>query len=385
MSVRVAPLARAAGITRLANITGLDRIGIPVWSAIRPAARTLAVASGKGLTHDAARVSALMEAIETFHGEEARFDTLRASYAELAEQHAVVQAADLPLIPYARFDPRRVFDWTVGSDLMHDGAAVAVPVETVQLPHASLRPATFHRSSNGLASGAVRVEAVLAALLEVVERDAVACHLTRARRLGQGMPRVRLDTTTHMPLVQDLLARLTDARVRPVVYDCTADTGIPVFFAYLWDQTRRHVGIYYGSGAHLDPEIALLRALTEAAQSRAVYIAGNRDDISRREMAAIRAQDSPEQIAALEAQPESVDVSPTRSSAAATFEQDLRYIINQLQRAGIRNVVAFDLTQPAFRGALSVVRVVVPGLAGSGVESGHSSRRSEAFAARVAA
>src|SRR4051812_31442956 len=57
------------GITRLANVTGLDTIGIPVYVAIRPNARCLATSQGKGLDHDAAKASALMESIETWHAE----------------------------------------------------------------------------------------------------------------------------------------------------------------------------------------------------------------------------------------------------------------------------------------------------------------------------
>ena len=65
----VTPLLASAGITRLANITGLDRIGIPTFSAIRPGASTLSVSAGKGVTVDDARASAAMEALEFFSAE----------------------------------------------------------------------------------------------------------------------------------------------------------------------------------------------------------------------------------------------------------------------------------------------------------------------------
>ena len=57
------------GITRLADVTGLDRIGVPVFQAIRPLSRSVSVSQGKGLDPDAARASALMEAVETWHAE----------------------------------------------------------------------------------------------------------------------------------------------------------------------------------------------------------------------------------------------------------------------------------------------------------------------------
>ncbi len=66
---RVASAARQIGITRLGNVTGLDRIGIPVTVAVRPNSRSFSVSQGKGLGLSQALASALMEAIELFHGE----------------------------------------------------------------------------------------------------------------------------------------------------------------------------------------------------------------------------------------------------------------------------------------------------------------------------
>ena len=66
---RVRPHLQGMGITRIANVTGLDRIGIPVVMACRPNARSLAVSQGKGLTLEAAKASAVMEAIELHHAE----------------------------------------------------------------------------------------------------------------------------------------------------------------------------------------------------------------------------------------------------------------------------------------------------------------------------
>ena len=60
------------GITRLANITGLDCIGLPVYVAVRPNSKLLAVSQGKGVDADSARASALMESIETWHAENVR-------------------------------------------------------------------------------------------------------------------------------------------------------------------------------------------------------------------------------------------------------------------------------------------------------------------------
>jgi len=57
------------GITRVADVTGLDELGLPVSVAVRPLSRALSVSQGKGLTAAQARVSAAMESIETWHAE----------------------------------------------------------------------------------------------------------------------------------------------------------------------------------------------------------------------------------------------------------------------------------------------------------------------------
>src|SRR5437764_407034 len=78
------------GITRLCNITHLDNIGIPVVIAVRPASRSLSVSQGKGLTLEAAKASALMESIETYHAERIELPLRLASYRELSKANSVV-------------------------------------------------------------------------------------------------------------------------------------------------------------------------------------------------------------------------------------------------------------------------------------------------------
>src|SRR5215472_7659717 len=91
---RVRPFAAQMGITRLGNVTGLDRIGIPVVVAVRPNSRSVSVSQGKGIELPQAMTSALMEAVEGFHGELAQQER-RASYRELAGSCRVVDPASL--------------------------------------------------------------------------------------------------------------------------------------------------------------------------------------------------------------------------------------------------------------------------------------------------
>src|SRR6516165_9803382 len=91
---RVRPLAARMGITRLGNITGLDRIGIPVAIAVRPNSRSVSVSQGKGLELPQAMASALMEACEGLHAEE--IGPVRiAAYRDIAPSVTVVARAAL--------------------------------------------------------------------------------------------------------------------------------------------------------------------------------------------------------------------------------------------------------------------------------------------------
>src|SRR3954465_14463995 len=80
---RLRPHLEEYSITRLANVTELGEIGIPVVLAIRPNARSLSVAQGKGVDLAAAKVSALMESIEQHHAEHDRLGVRWASYEDL--------------------------------------------------------------------------------------------------------------------------------------------------------------------------------------------------------------------------------------------------------------------------------------------------------------
>jgi ribosomal protein S12 methylthiotransferase accessory factor len=263
------------GITRLADVTGLDTIGIPVYQAVRPAGRTLSVAQGKGVTPLLAKVSAAMEAIEFWHAEHlaAPPETCTArSLGGVSYRWGAVALApgsfvhdDLPL------------RWLIGHGLC-TGSAVPVPFDLVRLDavyREQWSPPLFAMSSNGLASGNTVAEATVHALCEVIERDASAS--------GAAMPddvRVRLDLAS----VTDadcrlMLGRFAAAEIWLEVFADTAVGGVPCFEARGRAGTAPHA--FLGAGCHPDPAVALCRALTEAAQSRLTVIAGSRDDDER--------------------------------------------------------------------------------------------------------
>ena len=159
------------GITRLGNITGLDRIGIPVAVAVRPNSRSVSVSQGKGLDLPQAMASALMEATEGFHAEEIGQGGAP-PIASLPPSRAVVDP-DCLCTTGRPFDPDAAIAWIEGYDLLRREPCW-VPAEIVHTDYTRPLDGYFLAGSNGLASGNHLVEAISAALYELVERDAVA-------------------------------------------------------------------------------------------------------------------------------------------------------------------------------------------------------------------
>jgi YcaO-like protein with predicted kinase domain len=347
---RFSPLAKRAGITRIADLTGLDTLGIPVFSAIRPLGKSLSTQQGKGTSPLAAKVSALMESLETWTAENVALPTVRGSVRSLGKR-----CVDVSRLARAkkRVDRFVGHAWVEGRDLRTD-TPVLVPLEAVTLDMTFTRPPVFDQSSNGLASGNVLVEAIVHGLCEVLERDAEAAW----RRAG-GDRRIVLDSITD-PTCLSLIDQITRAGARVFVWDL--EGLIPAIGCAIMEDPRepawRTLGFYQGFGAHLVPEIAIARALTEAAQTRLTYIAGGRDDFFAFDYA--RATD-PELLGEIWDRLAGPCETPALFDdlgrvEAATLGRELEILV---ERAG--QVIVVELTHPALR--VPVAKVIVPGRA----------------------
>lgn len=374
---RIKPLFPKIGLTRLADITGLDCIGIPVVLSMRPNSGYLSVDAGKGFTVTAAAVSAAMECFERHAAETTRPPEFRATYQQIQNRYKTIPLKRLPLSKNSLFHPQSPERWTLIWDLMQQ-EDVAVPTMMVTMerhrcPRSEL--ISFQLSSNGLSAGNHFLEAVYGGILEVIERDAIACQQLAWESHSRAMPRVRLETITH-PQVLELLSRFEAADVEVVLFDCTIDTDVPVYMAYIFDRHVRKLGIYKGYGCHLDPGIAMVRALTEAAQGRLVFIAGSRDDTFRHHQR-LRYDTDETAIATLRIIKPTVDAQSRFSEATPTFEGDIQLLLKKLVRVGLTQVLVADLTVPEV--GINVVRVIVPGLEGYRFETYTPGERAQAF------
>jgi ribosomal protein S12 methylthiotransferase accessory factor len=269
------------GITRLARLTGLDHIGIPVWSAIRPNARTLAVSQGKGVNDDAAAASAMMEAIEVATAERRDLPRLTLSIdAMIASGRRAAPLPELLRAGAAPPDPDEPIDWVEGFDLI-DNAPAWAPLDAVRLDETA-EAGRYWQSTDGLASGNVLWEAAFHGLCERVERDALMlwtlcddAEVAARCRDPRDFADAELDALT---------GKIAAAGLRLSLFDIASDAAIPVCFATIsppLDEPPsrwRHFDLASGSGCHPDPARAAIRAVTEAAQSRVTAISGARDD-----------------------------------------------------------------------------------------------------------
>ena len=183
-----APL-HAAGVSRVAEISGLDVLGMPVYNTIRPLAEehNLTVTCGKGLSDAAARASAAMEAIERHSGERGERYGVYGTRSEVQALARVLHPSRLILDRAHEWKESSRLEWWPCRDLVA-GDIVLVPAVAVFTPY-KLPPKLIGGFSDGLAAGNSITEAALHGAYELIERDSTS--LGESTRSGR---RIQLRT-----------------------------------------------------------------------------------------------------------------------------------------------------------------------------------------------
>ena len=349
------------GITRVGNLTGLDTVGIPVWAVYRPGSRSMAVSLGKALTDTGAKISAVMESIETYCGERIAEPLLHGNVADLGGRYPLMALEGLPRVPGAMPLSYPIY-WIQGRDVGNGGIPCWVPYEMV---HTRYMPAArpyfpqFVATTRGLAAGSTRIEAVCHAVLELIEGDANA----KAYELPDEEWEARtldLDTVDD-PDCLGILERCRDAGLTMLALDSTTPMGIASFLAVVLDRDDgwRVVPAARGMGCHPSRAVALQRALLEAVQSRAALISGAREDLTPkiyRDGQDPRMRDAVRELAKRGAH-RWEDV-PTREWK--TIEDDLHWVMDTLTLWRMPQVIVVDVDPDGF--PFPVVRVIIPWL-----------------------
>jgi putative methanogenesis marker protein 1 len=375
---KAAPLA---GITRVAEITGLDRVGIPVFTSMRPKAAEggVTVYNGKGFTAEEAEVSAIMEGVERFSAEKGSQATINGAFSDLKRKQAVIDPRRIILPGVRQYTDGEKLEWVRGTSLFnHD--EVLVPAESVFHPYARDNQ-LFRTNTNGLAVGNVMEEAVFHGLMEVIERDAWSLFevdASAAKNLDLA------DCVASSRSVGELIRKLQSAFVEPHLKDITSDVGITTIVAAIDDAATRDAALLsLGVGTHLDPEIAVLRALTEAVQSRLTTIHGTREDTFKAEYVRRIGYDRMKRINRKWFSPsaESVRFADLPVHKSDDFLNDIKFTLLHLKKAGLDEALAIDLTREST--GIPAVRVIVPGLEVYALDKERGGQRLKAAMART--
>jgi ribosomal protein S12 methylthiotransferase accessory factor len=352
---------KTAGITRIADITDLDRIGMPVFTAIRPTAEdgAISIYGGKGISKDHAKASAMMEGFERYSAEKQESDeTLIATVNEIADTGDYIDPKSLNL--NQKFEKEDLSDMKLEWSLSHDlisGNEFYVPSNAVFHPYIQDNAESLFKSNtNGLASGNVLEEAILHGMFEVIERDAWSIFELTHKNYAQ----INLDSI-ESELINETLDKFESEGIKIKLMDFTADIKIPTIAASADDTVTKDAGLLtLGMGTHLDPEVAILRALTEVAQSRATQINGAREDTVRADFAREAGYERMKRINKFyfRQEDDQIDLSDIENKSTTSITKDIEIVKEELMANDIKKILYTDLTRPELD--VSVVRVIIP-------------------------
>jgi thioglycine synthase len=406
----IIPVCKKIGVTRISDITYMDKLYIPNYSAILPGTEdSIWVYSGKGPTKAHAKAGALMEAIERYSSLSRTYSSgfIQGTYLQLSKSYNKVLHPAEVVEPvnqdYSAKDS--VIDFLPGFDLLNN-ENVLVPAQLVLSRYSAKSPvfSVFPYShTNGLASGNVLEEAISHALCEVIERDAASIADLCAsfipysilekiknslKNNGEGefpITPIPEDAFVDDPgifhdvdiseiakeyePIKFLVKRFTDAGIPLLIKDITQkDIGISTFVASSIEWISDNYGYFSkGFGTNPDARIALMRAITEVSQTRAVNIQGARDDLKKIQYK------HDDEIFKRKWQFMPASSSCTRNNSNNTIKfseikthlntdilHDIKQILNGLKKAKLKQAIIVELTDPKV--GIPVVRAVVPGL-----------------------
>ena len=346
------------GCTRVSSVGELDRLGMAVYCGKLPKGKVISVSSGKGRERYLARAGSIFEAFELWSAEHPDFLNYKAgSILEMQDQGIkIVPPATLQFSLHAIFSERTPISWHPCRDLIRN-REVWCPSDLIYIAATIMQPLMhFQSTTNGLASGFDDLDAVLSGLYEVVERDAWTISEVILQSSGLSPERVALEGD-----LEAYEKRIYDAGARLFVFDVTSDLGIPAFKSIICDASEWSPGMFAGYGCHLNGEHAILRSILEAAQARAVYTSGDRDDLLRRTFLLVKRVNQVAMIKQLQSLPIKCGSNSYAKFEFGTVPQELAFLVKRLRQKGISEIYFKELhrhEEPPF----VVVRVYCPQL-----------------------
>lgn len=389
----ILPVSSNIGITRLADITDMDILGIPNFSAVLPGTEDyIWVYSGKGATKLDAKASALMESIERYcslpSGNQKKM--IQGSYEEVSKVSKTLHPSNVVEPMLFEYTEDMIMDFLPGYDLINN-EHILVPTPLAQFRYSAKPPAVnpyAYHHTNGLASGNVLEEAICHSLCEVIERDATSLAELHASALPYNILRtltkylsdngIDIDPINSTEFVDDdtkysdvdisnidfepvsnLVKKFNDSNISLIIKDITSPIGIPTFNASSIEWITENYGyLAEGHGTHPDARIAVLRAITEVSQTRAANIQGARDDL--RKISYGYSNSDEKKTWQFMKSKNSIQFSEIKSYVNEDILDDIKLILSRLYSNGLNQVIVVDLTNPQIK--IPVVRTIVPGL-----------------------
>ena len=344
------------GISRVAELTGLDNVGLPVYTCVRALSNTVSIHAGKGLDRSASRAGALMEAIE-FEVAEHPQGSYRIARAVDLDPKTFVPLEDCFPARSSVLNNLTPMAW---EDVVNvqNGQTKLIPSDLVWLDtRIKSQPLMYvQMGSNGIASGGTLEDAILSGLYEVIERDAWTLNQFL---LDSGFLLNRTPLIDLPPRIESCVRKIEAADQKIHLFAITNDYEIPVFSAIILDLSGQCAGTFGGYGCHLNAEIAALRAITEAAQARCCYISGARDDLFRRQFLLMKRMDQNKLHDLFNDLPTGSPLSEYRVLNFPDVRSELRYLLKLIRTFGVSDVYVKEMGSYV-GGAVNVVRVISP-------------------------
>lgn len=389
----ILPVSSSIGITRLADITNMDILGIPNFSAVLPGTEDyIWVYSGKGPTRMDAKASALMESIERYSSLPSgnRKKMIQGSYKELSKVSKTLHPSNVVEPMILEYGDEMIMDFLSGYDLINN-ERILIPAPLALFRYSpkppAINPFAYHHT-NGLASGNVLEEAICHSLCELIERDATSLAELNASALPYNFLRtltkylsdngLQIDPVDGTQFVDDdskypdvdisnidfkpisnLVKKFNDAKIPLIIKDITSPIGVPTFNASSIEWITEDYGyLAEGHGTHPDARVALLRAITEVSQTRAANIQGARDDL--RKISYGNSNSDEKKTWQFMKSKNTIQFSDIKSFINDDILDDINFILSRLVSNGLKQVIVVDLTNPQIK--IPVVRTLVPGL-----------------------
>lgn len=366
------------GISRVADTTGMDSLGVPTASATKPGTSDVIwVYSGKGRSQAQARVTAIMECLERSGGlwpKEPAWVTETPKV--LRRSHEVWEPVRFTYRRRPGFDDDLPQVWVEATELRPTSQRVMVPADLAyngrRLPGLATSPFVL-ATSNGLAAAFTTEAALRHGLAEVIERDIVSFAEVRASHLGYrflaavaqqlGLSTASLDRyedNTELAVtidqaslpaeLSDLVNSYRDAGLDVIVKQLPNDYGLPAYGVAAVQQVdlTRYLACA-GYAVRASSGVALESALLELAQTRATDLQGARED--RHEVEKKRLDQRPQNHWMATAGAQTVPYEPVETNP------ELTQLLDACALAGLPEVAYVEF--PGWPG-VCVVRVIVP-------------------------